>query len=340
MGLSFEQVPLANVPWAELDGFADRTVHQTREWLAFLTETQAAQPVVLQIFSSGEAVGWFTGAVVKKFGLKILGSPMRGWTTAHMGFNLVDDALIASAVVALAKFATQSLNCVHVEVLDRRCTSGVVPQGFRSTPLNGLVVGLQVDDEQLLLGMTKNGRRDVRKSLRSGVIVEEVDPKDPEFVAEYFAQVSQAFARRGLRPTYPQSRVQSMVDHLHPPGHLLLLRVRVPTGETAATGIFAGLAQGTASFTLQASDSEFHEWMPNEIMVFEALRAWRDRGAVSFDFGGREIGGPQDFKRKFGGTDLTTQWLRYSKYPSLEVARSLASRTQKSLQRRGKTPSG
>ena len=340
MDMRFEQVPLANVPWAELDSFADRTVHQTKAWLAFLAETQGAQPIVLQIFNAGEAVGWFTGATVQRFGLRILGSPMRGWTTAHMGFNLVDDALIDSAVTGLAQYATSDLTCAHLEVLDQRCTRGVVPPGFKSTPLNGLVVDLQTDDEQLLLGMTKNGRRDMRKSLRSGVVVSEVDSNDSQFVQEYYSQVSLAFARRGLAPTYPQSRVESMVRHLYPTGNLILLRASLPTGETAATGIFAGIPGGGASFTFQASDPDFYQWLPNEALVWQALRAWRERGALSFDFGGREIGSPTDFKRKFGGTDLTTDWLRYSKYPLLESGRSLASRTHKALQKRRKFRSG
>jgi CelD/BcsL family acetyltransferase involved in cellulose biosynthesis len=340
MTLRFEKIPLANVPWTELDSFADRTVHQTKEWLAFLAETQGAQPVILQIFNAGVPVGWFTGATVKRFGMRILGSPMRGWTTAHMGFNLVDDALINSAVTGLAQYATESLKCAHVEVLDQRCTRGVVPPGFRSTPLNGLVVDLQAEDEQLLLAMTKNGRRDVRKGLRLGVVVSEVDSKDSLFIQEYYSQVSLAFARRGLTPTYPQSRVESMVRHLHSAGYLLLLRASLPTGETAATGIFAGIPGGGASFTFQASNPDFYDWLPNEALVWQALRSWRDRGAISFDFGGREIGSPTDFKRKFGGTDLTTDWLRYSKHPFLESGRSLASRTQKALQKRRKFGSG
>ncbi|MEX0768884.1 MAG: GNAT family N-acetyltransferase [Microthrixaceae bacterium] len=340
MTLSFEPVPLSKVPWQELDSFADRTVHQTQEWLAFLADTQAAKPLILQISDSEQHVGWFTGAIIKRFGLRILGSPMRGWTTAHMGFNLVNDALITQAVEDLARFATRSLNCAHLEVLDGRCSSESIPDGFRSTPLNGLVVDLQLTEEQLLLGMTKNGRRDVRKSLRSGVIVEEVQPEDPKFVGEYYSQATSAFSKRRLVPTYPQSRVESLVKHLHPPGNLLLLRAKIPSGETAATGIFAGLPGGTASFTMQASDPEFHQWLPNEALIWQALLQWRERGAVRFDFGGREIGSPTDFKRKFGGEDLTTQWLRYSRYSFIETARSLASRTQKSLQRRGIRASG
>jgi len=257
-----------------------------------------------------------------------------------MGFNLIDDALIDQALEDLAKFAIRSLSCVHLEVLDERCTSGAIPDGFRSTPLNGLVVDLQLNDDELLLGMTKNGRRDVRKGLRSGVIVEEVSAEDPSFVGEYYSQVSQAFSKRGLVPTYPQSRVESLVRHLHPSGHLLMLRATLPTGETAATGIFAGLPGGAASFTLQASDPKFYQWLPNEVLVWQALRHWRERGAIRFDFGGREIGSVTDFKRKFGGTDLTTDWLRYSKYSFLERARSLASHTQKSFQRRGRLAPG
>ena len=46
-------------------------------------------PFSLPSYWSGETVGFFTGLVVRRYGIRILGSPFRGWTTVpYMGFNL------------------------------------------------------------------------------------------------------------------------------------------------------------------------------------------------------------------------------------------------------------
>ena len=334
MTIEFERVPLEDVPFDELDTFADRTVHQTPEWLAFLAETQRAEPVVLRLRRKREEVGWFTGAITRRAGVRILGSPKRGWMTSHMGFNLVDDRDIGEATRTLADHAFGELRCWHVEVMDRRNVGASGrPEGFSSTPLHTLEIAL-VGDDELLAAMSSHGRRDVRKSLRTGVLIEEVDGDDPTFVEEYQRLATTVFAKRRRRPPHSAARVGALVGHLHPAGRLLLLRARTPSGDVAAAGLFAGLPGGAAYFTLQASEPDQHRWYPNEAMVWEAMRRWRDRGAVRFDLGGRQPGSPTDFKRKFGGEAVTTEWLRRSRVGALEHARSVAAGAHRTFQSR------
>src|SRR5262249_9148461 len=76
------------IPWEALDAFEDGVVFQTREWLNFLAESQGGQPVVAEIQDGRTVAGYFSGMVVKKFGLRILGSSFPGWTTPYIGFNL------------------------------------------------------------------------------------------------------------------------------------------------------------------------------------------------------------------------------------------------------------
>lgn len=323
--IHLERVAAPAVPWAELDAAPDRTVAQTRAWLDFLAETQGAEPVLARVLDDAEPVGWFTGALVRRLGLRILGSPMRGWTTAAMGFNLVPGVDRVAAVGALAPFAFGELGCVHLEVADR-ALAGVprVPSGFRLGHLPGWELDLARDDAALLAAMKSHGRRDVRRALRNGIEVEQVDPTDPgPFVAEYYHQVSAAFAKRGRVPTYPAERVAALLRHLGPTGHLLALRARTPAGEPAATGIFPGLPGGTAEFWMGASDRSHQHLLPNEALMWTALRTWRDRGAERFNFGG---GGA--YKAKYGGDPHVLAQLRRSRPAVLEHARAAALRAR------------
>src|SRR5437763_2959326 len=115
----FERVDLSAMDWDKVSSaFPDRIVYQTSAWLAFLTETQQSEPVVAALKEGNEVLGYFTGALVRKFGLRILGSPFKGWTCPYMGFNLRSGVPRRVAVEALPEFAFNQLRCAHFEVAD------------------------------------------------------------------------------------------------------------------------------------------------------------------------------------------------------------------------------
>ena len=102
--------------WALLDARPDRLVFQTREWVEFVARTQGGTPVVAAVRDGASTVGWFTGVVVKRLGVGILGSPFRGWTTHYMGFSLDDGVPRGEAARGLPSFARRELGCLHVEL--------------------------------------------------------------------------------------------------------------------------------------------------------------------------------------------------------------------------------
>lgn len=331
MVIEFQRVAAPEVPWDELDRAPDRTVGQTRGWLDFLHETQRAETVIARICERNEHVGWFTGAIVRRGPLRILGSPLRGWSTAAMGFNLATDVDRVAVITALPAFAFGELRCAHVEVADRALTDDQVRRtGLALDPLPGWQLDLQRGDDDLLASMRPNGRRDVRRALRNGIVVEEVDPLRPgSFADDYYAQVREAFAKRRARPRYGPDRVEALLRHLSPTNDLIVLRARTPDGELAATGVFPGRAGSTAEFWMGASAREHQALLPNEALIWAAMRAWRDRGAVRFDLGG---GGP--YKAKYGGTPHVLARLHRSRLPALSVARSAAVEADRQLRLR------
>src|SRR5882757_2950274 len=92
-----------SVDWARLDSFADRNVFQTREWLHFVRETQRARIILCELTDGGKTVGYFTGLVFSRFGIRILGSSFPGWTTPYMGFNLIPGTSRRVALLAIER---------------------------------------------------------------------------------------------------------------------------------------------------------------------------------------------------------------------------------------------
>ena len=305
--------------WERMDASPDRVIFQTREWLEFISRTQDAEPVVAAVMDEGEIVGYFTGMTVRRFGLRILGSPFPGWTTASMGFNLIDGVDRRAAAQALVRFAFGPLRCAHLELKDRRLgTEEVARLGFQQEPSITFEVDLAPSEEAIFARMTSACRRAVRKGERVGVRVEEAPAAG--FAEEYYAQLEDVFAKQGLRPTYGVDRVRELIRCLEPTGRLLLLRALGPGGERIATGIFPAM-NGTAYFWGGASWRSHQILRPNEAIFWYAMRYWRARGMTVLDMGG---GG--DYKRRYGAHEVVVPFLRRSRFAAVGLMRDLAAR--------------
>ncbi len=325
MKLVLERVPLSRVPWATLDQSEDRTIFQTCEWLAFLEESQAAEPVVAAVLSDDKPLGWFTGALVRKFGVKFLGSPLRGWTTSYMGFNLAPEFL-QSALAPLRTFAFRELGAVHVEVMDRRFTreTGAV-DGYRCSPLSGFEVDLTRKPETILAGMNQARRHAIRRAPRNGVTVEKASGLD--FADEHFEQLTDVFAKQSLPQPYSVERIRQLIRHLEPSGNLLLARARDPNGRSIATGIFPAFNR-TAHFWMGASWRDGQKLLPNEALQWFAMNYWKERGIAAYDMGG---GG--NYKSKYGGSTIEVGWLRSSRFASMDHIRDGLLKLRKRVRR-------
>lgn len=314
------QVRLQIVPnpdWKVLDQLSDRTLAQTKEWVEFIAETQNAQPVVAQILKDDSTVGWFTGLIVKKFGLRILGSPFPGWTTSYMGFNLTSNLDRGEVLMALIDFALRDLKCVHVELMDRGLNLATV-QGLKlkHRVFRGYEIDLTQDEDVLFARMSPACRRCIRKAEKSGVTVEV--GSDEHFAEEYYEQLKEVFGRQRLTPTYSLERVQALVRHNLPGGHLLLLRARDDKSRCIATGVFPAF-NDTMYFWGGASRLENRHLRPNEAIQWFAMRYWKNRGIIKYDMGG---GG--EYKEKYGGAEIAVPWVRQSRNVFISMMREAA----------------
>jgi hypothetical protein len=315
--LTLEQVPLQDVDWDRLDAMADRIVFQTREWLQYIARTQNAEPVIAAVLNGGATVGYFTGSIVRRFGVRILGSPFPGWTTPYMGFNLAPGVCRREAAAALVPFASDALRCVHLELGDR-CLEpdGLERLGFEFGTFDALEIDLAHEDEVLLARMTKSKRYCVRKGERLGVRAEAATGL--EFADEYFAQLRDVFAKQSLVPPYGVERVRELIRCLEPTGRLLLVRCRAPDGRSIATGIFPAY-NGSAHFWGGASFRRDQNLLPNEAAFWYAMRYWRERGMTTL-----EAGPDRGYKHRYGGTAVQHHIVRRSRWPALATMREVA----------------
>lgn len=326
--LAFERVDPEAFPWQETQAtFPDWTIFQTPAWMEFLKATQKGEPVLAALRDGGDIVGYFTGMIVRKFGFKILGSPFPGWSTSYMGLNLRPQVPRCSALNALRKFVFGDLQCSHLELLDRKFSAAELDsQAYRWTPLNGFEVDLRRREEETFASFIPACRQAIRRAIRLGVTVEETH--DPGFVDDYYPQLVEVFSRQGLVPTYGIDRVRELVRCIQPTGKLLLLRARDNAGGCVATGVFVVISPTTMYFWGGASWRAYQTLRPNDLLMWRAMQAARNRGVAILD-----LGGAGDYKKKFGGCPISVPWIRVSSQPVVPALRELAKGFYKVKQR-------
>lgn len=319
MTSSLELLQPDEIDWERLDAFADRTLFQTRDWLRFVSETQSATPVVARVREGSEEAGFFSGLVSRRSGLRLLGSPLPGWTTPYMGFNLRPGASRGAALAALPAFAFGTLGCAHLEVMDRFVSpADVTGSGYRVRDFQTWEVDLEPSDAALFDAMSSACRRNVRKASREGLEVEEGPLAG--FAETYYGQLQEVFAKQGLAPTYSEARVDRLLELFGGTDRLLLLRVVTRDGDPAATGIYV-IFRDRAYLWGTASSGRHQLLRPNELLYWHAMQTLKSRGIRLFD-----LGGAGEYKRKYGGRSIVVPWLRRSRYPGLERLRQLAQR--------------
>ncbi len=315
--IRLKRLAFESVPWAECDSLDDRTIYQTRPWLEFLDATQGGEPVVAAILSNDALLGYFTGMIVRRCGVRIFGSPFRGWTTGHMGCNLVGECDSRVLLSAIRTFVFDELRCHYLEIFDRRIgVAECADLPFRIEYDRSFAIDLRKSDEEILGAMNSSCRR-YSKSGRK-VVIEEAD--DLGFADEYYDQLMDVFFKQDKVPTYKRERVRELIRHLQPTGSLLLLRARTLGGECAATGIFVHF-NDCAYFWGGASWRCHQDLRPNEPLMWYALKYYKKRGVSWFDFGG---GG--EYKKKFGGRQVPRHYLCSARYPLLLNLRDAAKR--------------
>ena len=318
MAYAFERLDVRSEDWSAKIGIKEAgTIFQTPGWLAFLADTQHGEPVIAALSEGGRTIGYFAGVIVKKIGLRILGSPFPGWSTDYMGFTLSTGVDPRQAVQALITFAFQELGCVHLEMMDRNLTlRDLDGLDIERRVYHSFEIDLTCGEDELFSKMKSACRRCIRKAVKQGVFIEE--SRDPEFADEYYAQLKDVFAKQDLVPTYGIERVRQLIRHLHPTGQLLLLRARDRSGRCIATGIFPHM-NGVMYFWGGASWRQHQLLRPNEAIQWTAMKIGKQKGLRTYDMGG---GG--EYKRKYGGSEITVPWLQKSKYPWIGHLRDMA----------------
>lgn len=313
----FELIQLNDSEWDNIQSSDDSTIYKTKEWFDYLKLWKGIEPFVVKINRDNSTIGYFVGEIIKK-GIKIIGSPFEGIGTAHQGLSMLIEITAEERLAIyqqLAKWAFSKRFGMFMQVDDWQlsmedCTNC----NIKYNGIDGYLIDLSLDEDTLFHNLhQKSCRYSINKSIKEGVVIRET--KDVErFIDIYYDQLIEVFAKQGLTPTYDIDCVKSLVNALYP-NRILLLEAVSTEGDVLATGLFPG-DKNLAVFWGGASYQKYQKLCPNEPLIWEAIKMWKNRGTKVFD-----MCGIRQYKLKFGPQLYTKPRLYFAKYPFLIPAK-------------------
>lgn len=289
-----------------------------KQWLKFVAELSGAKIVAVEICSNQQVVGYLTGLIFSVFGLRIFGSPFRGWSSCYMGFRVPPEIMTSTLISETLHYLHNDLACVYVEIIDCRLPkSACEGLGLALEEIQSIEVDLTQNKEAIFARFKTDGRNFIRQFERKGSKVIRVEPSD-EFADEFYEQLINVFARQGTKPTYSAGKVRSICKHLKNSDSILCLKAFGPEGNCIASSIF--IADETRAFFWGgASLREFQGYRPNEGMIWYAINHWKDQGRNVLD-----LVGIREYKLKFSPRKVTFLSLISSKYKVLITLKNIA----------------
>ncbi len=294
--------------WDELvDRFGERTVFHRSAWLRSLEDAYSLRPLLLKVVEGGECIAVWPWLWFRKALLRIIGSPLPGWSTPYMGPLFADAANTQDVSRAVMK--SRELGAwiyAAFRVLDHGEPVDVPGDGFKSyRRFETCYVDLRREEDELWKALKSTCRTRIRKARKSGISVR--IEEDDGYLPEFWQMASEVFARSGLRPTFTRRLLEGVHERLFPVGELLVMSAWLDDKRVAT--LVLPRDDRTAMYWAGGASGDALALAPNNLLHWEAILESRRLGLARYDFISTR-GGPGRFKKTFGPTveELCTHW--------------------------------
>jgi hypothetical protein len=281
--------------WDEaIEAFDSKCLFHQSVWLRYLEETQGARTLRFRITDNGRTGGYFVGLIVKKGPLRIMGSPLPGWTTDYMGPVVNKDFDFEKFLDAL-DHTCRTMKIHHIELCSQFLSPDLMrSRGYSVQDSSTFIIPLSEDVDQMWRNLDRKCRQNIRKGISNNLVVEECD--DPAVIDEHHAELVDVFAKQKLVPTYPVERVRSLFRILSP-GSIIVLRVR--QGEKVIATALLPYDNRCVYLFGAASWRTYQSLYPNELLYWTAMTMFAKKGMSLLD-----MCGDGNYKAKYGAVEV------------------------------------
>ena len=295
-GMSVQSVSITQ--WDELlRAFPAHTVFHRRAWLEVVRDIHHVKMLLIGVQRSDGAFDALWPLLqLRKGPFRVVGSPLRGWSTAYMGPLVAADAEPAATLKSLMSFPpVRRPAYFEIKALTHPHHLDFGAMGFeRSKDFETYLLDLSRSEDDLWNNLKQECRTRIRKARKACFEIRQETTNG--FVDECWAIATQVFARTHLTPSFSREFLTTMWKRLAPTGEISVISAW-HQGERA--GYILLLHDHAASYYWAGgAKTEYLNTGINNLLQWEAIQAARSRGSHTYDFIS-SAGGPGRFKKTF-----------------------------------------
>ena len=318
--------------WDQLvSSFPNYTVFHTLGWLNAIACAYGLNVNLLQAEEAGLCIAVWPILTMRKAFLKIIGSPLPGWSTCYLGPLVAAHAKAQSVLGAFLKHhALKHYAYFACKVQDERRPIDLVPFGFKPLlKFSTYRIDLTQSETEIWNNCRRECRNHIRKAQKNGVEIRTETQAD--VVDDYWNMTVETFAKSGVKPTHNRQLIAEIWHRLVPRGTARFLSAW-HQGQRVGTNVLLSDRQ-TMYYWGGASRLAFRHLSASNLLQWEAIRLAKNSSLCTYDFIST-TGGPGVFKQSFGPQEVhvATHWER----ASLRVLGALKNRYESRLRQRQK----
>ena len=291
---SFEQVNYRKINNYINHEYEDRLIFQTKEWIDFVSDCKGAEPIVIRIKKDNKEIGFFTSLIFSVMGVRIIGSPFRGWTTLYMGFNLKPGENHVEIIPELWSYVHREFRCFYMEIVDWNIS---IEEAHEA----GLTYGIQetyvkeISDElpKILKSFSSTCKNQIHRFEKNEARLDIVEPTD-SFAEEYYKELERVFGYQGLKPSYDLKRVKSLLSHIKEIGKETLYTTIAYSPDGTPIGTLIGFGYGKTAYLWGLTIIREEQYYQSDALLWDSFKHWKELGYEHYD-----LVGVRPYKLKF-----------------------------------------
>ena len=157
--------------------FADRTVYHSLAWIETLEEAHGLRPLLLRATVDGECAAVWPCLELFKGPIRVVGSPLPGWSTAYMGPLFAEDADVEAVMRGfMAQQALRRASYVECRVVDACREVDLTTAGFTAgLRFETYLLDVRKTEAELWTGLERSCRNKIRKAEKAGTTVDDIE---------------------------------------------------------------------------------------------------------------------------------------------------------------------
>lgn len=302
-------------------------VFQSYPWACFLERNQKIDFILLEIKLDAKLLCYFVGGIINKMGIRILGSPFEGWLTCEMGFIRINDFNLNEILHELKQYAFNKLHCQLLQITDYKINFDevkLIPGAIISSS-KFLKLNINLIEDDIMNNFTKNGRRDVRTSLKKGANFVKVN-FDYDFADIYYKQLEEVFAKQSLKPFYSKKKIYDLVDAFSDYPDMVACFNAYDDHNNNIASVLSFAIDNTAYYLGAASYINTLNLMPNEGLFWKFITYWRSKGIKQID-----MVGFRKYKLKYNPEVIDVPIIIFEKRKGIYALKKIAKKMVKTL---------